>query len=74
LPLAQTIAQPQGSNGIRQIQMPVAVAVHADRQNFRYGCYDFRLLLIQRQVASPAEIIGCAELDQQAAIATNNLP
>jgi hypothetical protein len=49
LPLAQTIAQPQRSNGVRQVQMPVAVAISVDWQDF-WQCrrYDFRLLPIQR--------------------------
>lgn len=40
----------------------------------RRRLYDFWLFFIQRNVASPAKVIGCAKLNQKAMVAPDNLP
>src|SRR5436305_10497036 len=51
---------------------PVAVRWHHDRH--RRGSGYFRLVLVLRRMAAAAEIVGCAELNQQAAITANHFP
>lgn len=40
----------------------------------RRRLYDFWLFFIQRNVASPAKVIGCAKLNQKAMVASYDLP
>ena len=40
----------------------------------RRRLYNFGLFFIQRDVASPAEVIGCAKLNQKAMVAPYNFP
>jgi hypothetical protein len=49
-------------------------AVRSGYKLRRRRLYDFWLFFIQRNVASPAKVIGCAKLNQKAMVAPDNLP
>ncbi len=45
------------------------------RNHLRHGhFYNFGLLFVERDVAAPAKIIGCAKLNEKAVVAPNDLP
>ena len=45
------------------------------RHHLRHGrFYNFGLLFVERDMATPAKIIGCAKLNQKAMVAPDNLP
>jgi hypothetical protein len=73
--LAEPVAQAQGADGGRQVQMSATmVARHGHHHGWRYqDGLGFRFL-VQGRVTAPAIIIGCAELDQQAVIASYDFP
>jgi hypothetical protein len=74
LTLAQAIAQPQGTNRRRQVQMSMAIAVNRhDLGHGRSRC-NFGLFLIKRSVAAPAEIVGGTELNEQTAVTSDDFP
>ena len=71
LPLAQTIAQPNGADGGREVKV---AAVRRRNELRRRRLHNFRLLFVERNVATTAKVIGCAELNQKTVIAPNNFP
>jgi len=51
------------------------VAAVCRRHHLRHGrFYNFGLLFVERDVASPAKIIGCAKLNEKAVVAPDDLP
>ena len=49
-------------------------AVRSRYELRRRRLYNLWLFFIQRNVASPAKVIGCAKLNQKAMVAPDNLP
>jgi hypothetical protein len=54
----------------------MAMTVAVDRHHLGRGRNgsNLGLILIERCVATPTKVIGCAKLDEQTVVATNNFP
>jgi len=74
LPLAQPVAQAKRAD--RGGEVEVAVAGVADRHQLGHSSNrgDLGLILVEGRVTTATLVIGCAKLDEQAVIATNDFP
>ena len=54
----------------------MAMTVSVGRYHLGHGLNgsNLRLILIQGCVTTPAKVIGCAKLNEQTVVATNNFP